>query len=94
VLETENKQLVEEKKIHEDKCSKMKKEMREKLLKRVGTFFKNFNTNLYNIKKLQESQDKFDQNIASLEEKYQKENAELKVLFKRNCKQLIYGQFL
>jgi hypothetical protein len=43
VLETENKQLVEankqlaeEKKIQEDKCSKLEKEMREKSLKRVS----------------------------------------------------------
>jgi hypothetical protein len=44
VLETENKQLQEEKKIQEDKCSKLEKEMREKTLKRVGTISKNSNT--------------------------------------------------
>jgi hypothetical protein len=36
VLETENKQLVEEKKIQEDKYSKLEKEMREKSLEKVG----------------------------------------------------------
>jgi hypothetical protein len=36
MLETENKQLVEEKKIQGDKLKKLEKEMREKYLKRVG----------------------------------------------------------
>jgi hypothetical protein len=42
VLEAENKQLLEEKKFQEDKCNKLEKEMREKSLKRVGKFFKEF----------------------------------------------------
>jgi hypothetical protein len=40
VLETANKQLVEEKKIQEDKWKKLEKEIHEKSLKRVGTFSK------------------------------------------------------
>jgi capsular polysaccharide biosynthesis protein len=90
VLETENKQLleankqiVEEKKIYKDKCSKLEKEMREKSLKRVGTISKNLNTkilNHYNIKKLQESPDEFaEKKFRSLEENHLKEIAELKV---------------
>jgi hypothetical protein len=44
LLETANKQLLEEKKILADKCSKLEKEMREKTLKRVRTIYKNFNS--------------------------------------------------
>jgi hypothetical protein len=43
VLQTENKQLIEEKQIQEDKYSKLEKEMREKLLKRVGIIYNYFN---------------------------------------------------
>jgi hypothetical protein len=46
VLETENKQLVEEKKIQDDKCRQLEKEMREKSFKRVGYIFKNLNTKI------------------------------------------------
>jgi TRAP-type mannitol/chloroaromatic compound transport system substrate-binding protein len=85
VLQTENKQLVEEKKIEAVKLSKLEKEMREKLLKRVGIIYKNFNAKNMIFKKLQESQDELaEKKFRSLEEEnYVKEIAELKVFLKK-----------
>jgi hypothetical protein len=40
VLKTENKQLIEEKKIQQQKWDQLEKEIREKSLKRVGIIYK------------------------------------------------------